>query len=183
VRARLTPGGLIFAAWLVGLWTFLWGGVTLANVLGGVVVALVLLVGVPRPGVDAAAPQLRPLAMASFLGWFAWKLLEANVTVAREVLRPATRSRIRTGVVAVELPGCPDGIATAVANAITLTPGTLTLEVRPEVPTLYVHVLQLDSVEQVRADVEEIERRIVAAVGSAEARSAIDARQTEEVAP
>ena len=34
--------------------------------------------------------------------------------------------------------------ATLIANAVSLTPGTLTLEVRREPPTLYVHVLHLD---------------------------------------
>ncbi|MEZ5137233.1 MAG: hypothetical protein R2711_00140 [Acidimicrobiales bacterium] len=40
-------GRSLFGAWLVALWTFLWGGITLANVLGGVVVAVVLLVALP----------------------------------------------------------------------------------------------------------------------------------------
>ncbi|MCB1040973.1 MAG: Na+/H+ antiporter subunit E, partial [Acidimicrobiales bacterium] len=159
----LRPGSLVLALWLVVLWTLLWGGVTLANVLGGAVVVGVLLVAVPRPHADAERPVIRPFALVSLIVWFAWKLVEANVAVAIEVLRPPSRSRIRTAVVRVDLPGCPTGLVTAIANFITLTPGTLTLEVAPAVPSLYVHVLVFDTAEQVRDDVYEIERRIVAA--------------------
>lgn len=170
---RTLLGRSVFALWLVALWTFLWGSVTPANVLGGIVLAAVLLSALPRsPQIDDHA-VVRPLALARLVAWFAWKLLEATFKVAAEVLRPAHRSQIRTAVVRVDLPGASDGVVTTVANAITLTPGTLTLEIRPEVPSLYVHVMHLDTEEAVRADVYELERRVVAAVGSAAARTAL----------
>jgi multicomponent Na+:H+ antiporter subunit E len=164
----------VFFVWLVLLWVLLWGGFTLANVVGGAVVAGLLLALVPRAGAPANdAPRLRPLAMASLLVWFLAKLVEANLRVALEVMRPPGRTRLRPAIVSIALPGCPDGITTAVANSITLTPGTLTVEVDPEGPVLFVHVMQFESVETTRQEVYEIERRIVAAVGSAEARAAV----------
>lgn len=177
-RVSVSPGSVIFAIWLVAVWVLLWGGLTLANVVGGVLVVGTLLVLVPRPAAspDEAAPIIRPLATLSLVVWFSWKLVEANVKVAIEVLRPERSTRIRTAVVAVALPGCPRGIAAAVGNTITLTPGTLTLDIHPEVPTLYIHVLQYSTTEEIRADVYEIERRTVAAVGSAVARAAVAGR-------
>jgi multicomponent Na+:H+ antiporter subunit E len=177
--SRIRLGSAIFFVWLVVLWILLWGDVTLANLVGGVLAASVLLWLVPREQATSDTPILRPVAMASLAAWFVWALLDANVRVAIEALRPPSRSRIRPGVVAVPLPGCPAGIATAVANTITLTPGTLTLEVDDRVPTLYVHALQIDSAEAVRADVYDIERRIVAAVGSQTARDAVAQRSTD----
>lgn len=171
-----------FAAWLVVVWVLLWGGVTLANVVGGVVVAGVLLVLIPRPALSEVDDepddqlQLRPVAVASLAGWFAWKLAAANVTVAIEALRPQDRSRIRTAIVAVELPGCPPGIVTLVANIITLTPGTLTMEIEADEPVLYVHELTFTTREAVRSDVYEVERRVVRAFGSANARRAAAGR-------
>lgn len=167
-----------FFVWLVALWTLLWGAPTLANVVSGVIVAALALLVVPRPApvAEAEPPVIRPIALASLSVWFAWKLVESNVAVAREVLRPTSRTRIRTGIVAVELPGCSPGIATVVANAITLTPGTLTVELDPAAPTLYVHVMQLTTPDQVRADVREIERRVTAAVGSRAQRAVVAGR-------
>jgi multicomponent Na+:H+ antiporter subunit E len=171
-----------FAAWLVAAWVLLWGGITLANVVGGVVVAGLLLALVPRPSLAEADDehddrlQIRPVAVASLAAWFAWKLVTANVKVAIEALRPAGRSRIRTAIVAVELPGCPPGIVTLVANIITLTPGTLTMEIDADEPVLYVHELTFTTREAVRSDVYEVERRVVRAFGSASARRAAAGR-------
>jgi multicomponent Na+:H+ antiporter subunit E len=177
MTGRAVAGRFVIGAWLVAVWTLLWGSVTFANVLGGIVVAAVLLVLLPRPTPDDDdGPIIAPLALVGLLGWFVVQLVSATVDVAAEVLRPASRSRIRTAVVRVDLPGAPDGIVTTVANAITLTPGTLTLEVRPEGPSLYVHVMAMDSEDAVRADVLELERRVVAAVGSRAARTALEAR-------
>jgi multicomponent Na+:H+ antiporter subunit E len=54
-----------------------------------------------------------------------------------------------------------------VADAVTLTPGTLTVEVRREpVPVLYVHVLHLRAVEDVRADVHRLRDLAERAFGS-----------------
>lgn len=179
----------VFAAWLVAVWVLLWGGVTLANVVGGILVAGLLLVLVPRPSLAEADDehadrlQIRPVAVASLAGWFAWKLVTANVKVAIEALRPAGRSRIRTAIVAVELPGCPPGIVTLVANIITLTPGTLTMEVEAGEPVLYVHELTYTTREAVRSDVYEVEGRVVRAFGSANARRAAAGRVAALPAP
>lgn len=172
---------LAFAAWLVVLWVLLWGSPTLANVLGGIAVAAAVLVAVPRPpALTDEHAQLRPLALASLLVWFSWKLVEANLKVALAVVRPT--SDLRTAVVRVELPGCPPGVLTLVANGVSLTPGTLTIEVEEEVPALLVHVMQFEGEDALRADVWELERRTVAAVGSASARAAVAARSQQEVA-
>ena len=51
-----------------------------------------------------------------------------------------------------------------VADAITLTPGTLTLDISPDSSTLYVHVLGIGDPEEVRADVADLERLVVGAI-------------------
>jgi multisubunit Na+/H+ antiporter MnhE subunit len=43
--------------------------------------------------------------------YFAYKLVESSVVVARTVIRP--RHRIRTGIVAVPLHGCSDAVGLA----------------------------------------------------------------------
>ena len=174
---KIGPASLSFAAWLVLMWVFLWGGFSWANLVTGGLVAGAVLLAVPREARSDEAPGFRPLAAVSLLFWFLWKLLAANLAVAIEVLRPPGRGRIRTAIVAVDLPGASPGVATAVANLITLTPGTLTLEVDPSTPTLYVHVLRLTDPDDVRADVRDIERRVVAAYGSRSSRATLAHRE------
>jgi multicomponent Na+:H+ antiporter subunit E len=154
---------LVLTAWLVTVWVALWGPLTTATVAGGLVVAVGLQIVLPTRGWRAGF-ALRPLAALHFVGYFLVKLVEACVVVAIEVV--TRRDRIRTGVVAVPLLGASDVLVTLVADAVTLTPGTLTLEVDRDPPTLYVHVLHLRDVEAVRREIRHLEVLAVRAFGS-----------------
>lgn len=158
---RRYVGRIVNVVWLVGLWLLLWRDVSAANVLSGLAIALVVTLGPLR----ATEHRVRPLALVGFLAYFAWKLLEANIILAREVVTP--QNKIHTGIVGVPLPGTSDFVVTVVGNAVSLTPGTLTLEVwRDPVPTLYVHVLHLHDLEETRDEVLEMARRAKAAFPS-----------------
>ena len=71
-----------------------------------------------------------------------------------------------TGVVEVRLRTDNELVRNVVANVITLTPGTVTFEVRAEPPALYVNVFFLDDVDLVRRDLLRIEELAVKAFGS-----------------
>ena len=79
----------------------------------------------------------------SFGLFFIWELILANVRVAIDVLRPVPR--MKPAVVAVPLDDFSDGEVTLLANFITLTPGTLSLDVvnnaAENARTLYVHAM------------------------------------------
>jgi multicomponent Na+:H+ antiporter subunit E len=158
-------------AWLMVVWVILWGRFSVANVASGLVVGLILLTLFPIDPPQGRA-SLRPLAAVRFLVFFAFKLIEASAVVAWEVMTP--RNRINEGIVAVPIRGASDLVITVVANAISLTPGTLTIEVRREPALLYVHVLHLHDIESVRRDVRTLETLAVRAFGSAEAVAALD---------
>lgn len=157
---------LSYGAWLLGVWIALWGRLSVANVMSGLVVVAVLLAAFPRRRHSPGA-VLRPLPAAVFLGYFLWKLVEASAIVAWEVLTPG--NRVNEGIVAVRIRGVSDGITTVVANTISLVPGTLTLEVRTDPVVLYVHVLHLGDPEAVRREVLHLEALAARALGHARA--------------
>jgi len=159
-------------AWSVAVWVALWGDVSAANLLSGLALGSILMLVFPmRPrGVPGA---FRPAAAIRFGGYFAWKLVEASAVVTWEVLTPT--NRINEGIVAVPIRGVSDTLTTLVANAISLTPGTLTLEVRQEPTVLYVHVLHLDDIEAVRRGVQRLEVLAIRAFGSTAAVAAAEA--------
>lgn len=163
------------AVWLVVVWVALWGELSVANIASGALVATMLLVILPlRRGVQMRfrlGPTLR------LAGYFARELVQANVVVAWEVLTPS--NRINEGIVAVPIASSSPLLTTLVANAITLTPGTLTLEVRADEGLLYVHVLHLHSIEAVRHDVANLERHVLRAFGSDEAIADVERRLAE----
>lgn len=151
---------LVTVSWLMVLWVVLWRDLSLANVASGFVISAVVASVLTLPWAGGAEGQVRvrPLAVVTFLGYFAWKLLEANVVLAREIVTP--RNHIQTGIIAVPLTGSSAQVVTVVANAVSLTPGTVTLEVRESAGAcvLYVHVLHLHDVERAREDVRTLTR-------------------------
>ena len=112
-------------------------------------------------------------------------LMLSGVSLALLVMRP--RTVLRQAVVAVPVRGASDRLLTLLANSISLTPGTLTLEVDRSRSTLYVHVLDVGAapgaVERVRWDILRLERLAILAVGSAECRRALaeDLQERTEV--
>jgi multicomponent Na+:H+ antiporter subunit E len=170
----------VLLVWLTLVWVGLWGSATAANVLGGLAVAVVLLASLPLTEVDEPE-HVRPVALLRFLAGFAVDLVRASLQVALLVVRP--RLQLRQAVLAVPVGGASDRLLTVLANAISLTPGTLTLEVDRSRSTLYVHVLDVGpgagAVERVRADILRVERLAVEALGSAQERAAL-AEQLED---
>ena len=69
---------------------------------------------------------------------------------------------MRPGIVAVPLDAKTDQEITLLANLITLTPGTLSLDVSHDKRTLYVHAMFVDSPESVRDSIKNgFEKRLL----------------------
>ena len=75
------------------------------------------------------------------IGYFVAALVAGAVAVALTALRPALH--LRPAIIAYPLTVSRDGQITLLANLITLTPGTLSVDVSADRRTLYVHVLDL----------------------------------------
>ncbi len=82
-----------------------------------------------------------------YLVTFLRELVVANLQVARIVLSPSLP--IQPAVVEVPLRVESDAAVTTIANSITLTPGTLTMDYDTETNTLYVHSIDIDDPESV----------------------------------
>ncbi len=154
--------------WLAALWLLLWGDLSFANALSGIAVAFAVLAFARLPSVGRADAEHRarinPLSMAYLLGFVLYKLVEANLILAWEIITP--KDRINVGVVAVPLRTDSEVAMMVVANIITVTPGTVTIESVGSPAVLYVNVLHLHEIEQVRADLLHIEELCVRAFGS-----------------
>jgi multicomponent Na+:H+ antiporter subunit E len=150
------------------VWLALWGEVSVINVASGVLVVAILAL-LFRP--ETHGHTLHPFALVRLLAVFVWRLVSSSATVVLAVLAP-TPARLRSGVVGVALSHPSTLVATIVADAISLTPGTLTLEARysddgstpSEPPVLYIHVLGLSDPAAIRDDVRRLERLVVSAV-------------------
>jgi multicomponent Na+:H+ antiporter subunit E len=159
---------------LVAIWVLLWGSWSAANVLSGIAVAAVLIaVFVPAERRRRGILSVRPVALVRLGLYLLRQLVLANVVLIREVLH--RRSRIRTGVIAVPVTGCSEQLVTMLANLVAMAPGTMPVELRDEPAVMYVHVLHLRDVEEVRAELVHLRDLLIRALGSPEAVASLEA--------
>lgn len=160
----------ILLVWFVVLWESLWGNFTIANLVSGVVVSISLVLLVRLPDADLRSyrgGKVRPLRAFVFALYFLWQVVKANVSLALVVIAP--RERIQPGIIGVPIRDCSDALVTLIANSFTLTPGSLTIEVLEDPTIIYVHVLQLDDPERVRAELCRLAELAVRAFGPLDA--------------
>ena len=113
-----------------------------------------------RPVLGATGYFSRLPRAVGFAVFLVWELVLSNLRVAWDVLTP--RAYRRPGVIAVPLEASTDVEITLLANLVTLTPGTLSLDVSPDRRVLYVHGMFVDEPEQVRSDIKQgFERRVL----------------------
>lgn len=147
---------------LTALWILAWGELSLANLLSGAAVALVLLVAFPHLTARDRHIRIRPLAVARLAGYIAVQLLASNVVMTREVLRP--RSTIQPGVLRHRLREPSEHVVTLMTTVISLSPGTMTVEVGQASDEIDVHFLFLHDVNAARASLEHLERLVSNAI-------------------
>lgn len=142
------------------LWIAMMGEVSVANVASGlVVVALVNWLFVH----NHSRYVLRPLGAARLTLSVLKSLVTSSWQVVLAVLLPNAQ-RTATSVQLVQLKHGSAFIGAIVANAITLTPGTMSLELRAEDLTLSVHVLGEVNEAKFQADVLALEDMVANAV-------------------
>jgi multicomponent Na+:H+ antiporter subunit E len=88
------------------------------------------------------------------------EIIKSNIQVALAVLFP--KNNIKPGIVAVPINLKTDWGITLLANSITLTPGTITLDVSPNKKLIYVHCLALENPKDFAESIKDtFERRIM----------------------
>lgn len=134
------------------LWAAMTGTFTGLNLLLGAgfgALALWLLRGAFAP--PRAVRKLKQAISLALL--FLYELAASAVRVSLVVLTPDLKSALRPAIIAFPLSLRSDGEITLLANLITLTPGTLSVDVSDDRTTLYVHVLTLGTREALIADI------------------------------
>jgi multicomponent Na+:H+ antiporter subunit E len=140
-------------------WAAATGEFTLANLVLGFVVSFAVLAFaqsvIGRSTYFVKAPRM--LRLGAF---FLWELLVASLRVAHDVVTPTHYSR--PAVIAVPLEAATEVEITMLANLISLTPGTLSLDVSPDGRVLYIHAMFVDDPDEVRRQIKAgLERRLL----------------------
>ncbi len=135
------------------LWAAMTGSFSGINLLfGGLIGGLAALL--LRRFLPHSGSLRRTGRILSLLGLFLYELMASAVRVAVIVLRPDMSKVIQPAIVAVPLAVKSDIEITLLASLVTLTPGTLSIDVSQDRTTLYVHTLVLGDRNAVIADIK-----------------------------
>ena len=136
MKSRLIMFIFAFAVWCLLTWV-----PDTQHLIAGAVVAVIVAAVMGSMFVTRPHMLFNPIRIFYFLFWyipvFIWELVKANFDVAYRVIHPAMP--IKPGIVRLKTDLKSDTGLTFLANSITLTPGTLTVDVNQEKGVLYIH--------------------------------------------
>ncbi len=144
---------------LAMIWVALTGKFLIGNFIFGMVLAYGIMWFMYREDDEKGYFKKIPQTIA-FIFYFFYKLLEANIQVAYDVITP--KFHMTPGIVAIPLKAKTDLEITLLSNIITMTPGTLALDVSDNNEFLFVHSMYIKSKEDFIHDIKDgFERRLL----------------------
>ena len=152
---RLIYFVMVFIVWMLLTWPFADGTidlqVTVAGLIASFLVAVLFREILPNEHHVLVSP-VRAFWLVVYLPVFFYYMIKANLDVVYRALHP--KMPIKPGIVKIKTNLKTDSGITALANSITLTPGTLTVDLTDD-GFLYIHWINVKS-----EDTEEATKHI-----------------------
>ena len=136
MKSRIVLFGVAFFVWSILNWPPDWQHLLIGVFVAGLVAFLTGDLFIRRPGLLKHPLRYWHFCF-NYLPIFFWECLKANLDVAGRILRPDLP--INPGIVKVKTDLKSDTALTFLANSITLTPGTLSVDIDRTKGILYVH--------------------------------------------
>lgn len=144
---------------LTFIWVAITGNFTFSNFLFGFLLSFFILRMVTNGTHQAKYFRIAP-KVVGFIFFFLYELVKANIEVAIEVMTP--KFKMTPGIVKFPLDAETDLEISFLANLISLTPGTLSLDVSDDRKVLYVHSMYIKDRESFIASIKNgFEKRLL----------------------
>ncbi|SCK56969.1 Na+/H+ antiporter subunit E [Streptomyces sp. WMMB 322] len=173
-RRRLSAAQWPTVLGLTVVWVLLWGTFSVADVVTGILVGLVVCVVFPLPPIETQV-RLRPVGLLRFTVRFVIDMTVSTWRLNRYILGPRPPL---CAVLAVRMRTPSDLMLTATSVAVAAVPGSNVLDVHRASGTLFVHVVGAGGEaewERARYEVLRLEDRVVRAFGTRADIAALDA--------
>jgi multicomponent Na+:H+ antiporter subunit E len=149
---------IIINLFLTLAWAALLGSFTLPNLLLGFVLGYLVLFLSRR-----ALPQSKYFEKVTkaigFVLFFIWELSIASIRVAIDVVSP--RHQMRPRVIAYLMDAHTEVEIVLLSNLLTLTPGSLSLDVSSDRKVLYIHVIYAEDEEKAINGLRRLEKKLL----------------------
>lgn len=144
---------------LAGAWMLLVGELDSETFIEGIIVGYLIL-WVSRSALGGTRYFRKIPVTIKFILYFIKELIMANLKVAFDIITP--KNYMKPGIIAFPLDIDTDVGITLFANLLTLTPGTLSLDVSSDKKILYVHALYVKDADSFRKELKEgLEKRLL----------------------
>lgn len=148
----------LFNIALTLLWMMLNRDTSLLNgILGFVLGAVVVEMGLRASGEGRYVSRL--WSMVRFGCYFIYILVKANLDVAWEIITPGYSMKPR--MIRYDVKGLTPVQVTFLANAITLTPGTLSADINDAGDMLYIHAMYAEKKTDATKDLDELRDKLL----------------------
>ena len=145
---------------LAAVWAGLTGEPTVRSFGAGFVFGYLVLL-LLKPALAPTSYHGRLWRLFAFLGLYAWDFIAARLRVAHDVLTPTFH--MKPGVIRVPLEARTDREISVLSNLLSLTPGSLTLDVSRDRSEMFLHAMYIDrGADLLRAQIKDrLERRVL----------------------
>lgn len=142
---------------LAAVYVILTGTFTGLNILIGFLIGYGILTVYGLTARSLAYP-VKLIRLVRFAFWFLWILFLANLQIAWEIITPGMSQTPR--ILRYPVEHLTDIQITTLANCITLTPGTLVVDVSEDRRFIYVHCMYAKDREKAIADLDQLRLRL-----------------------
>ncbi len=145
-------------------WALLIGELTIGTLAFGFLLAYGIFYVISRridAGLNPTQSYLRRFPkVVGFFFYYLWEIFRSNIQVATDILTP--KFRMKPGVIEFPIQAKTDIEITVLANLISMTPGTLSLDISEDRSILYVHAMFIEDPDKVRQELTaNLERRVL----------------------
>lgn len=138
---------------LAVVWALITGEFTLVNILIGFGLGYIVIL-IASPAIDDSNYAKRFWLAIGLILFFLKELFVSSIRVAIDVMKPSFK--MQSGIVRIPFDVKTDLEKTLLANMISLTPGTLSIDTSKDEKVLYIHAMYIDNgdVEAVRKEIK-----------------------------
>ncbi len=144
---------VLFNLFLALVWLMLTGSASPWNFVAGFLVG-VLIVTAYTTVTGRGNYMVRLVKLTRFATYFFTILVKANIQIAKEVISPIHHQKPR--ILRYNVAHLTQAETTFLANCITLTPGTLVIDISPDNEWLYIHCMFAENPADALADIDHL---------------------------
>lgn len=152
----MTKSLLLSNLLLAIIWVMSTGTLTEENFIFGFLISFMILYLITINKEERKYFTMLP-KLVTFIFFMLWEIIKANFQAVRDSLYP--KSKLSPAIVKYPLEAESDVEITLLANLVSLTPGTLIMDVSDDKKVMYIHVLHLENkevfIEEVRNKFEK----------------------------